>query len=143
MLARKGSDVHKHQPICLLRHRVTTLGKITVTQPTPLSLEVFASCFNEVHLTVLILMHSGIMVPQSLARHNRAGVGSCLPDCRNIEKLRLEKTFKISWSIPLPPTSPTVVKLSSSCLCVRSGLAHCEVLYLEVLVWDSPNGFCI
>lgn len=80
MLARKGSYVHKHQTICLLCNGVTTLGKITVTQPTPLSLEVFASCFNEVHLTVLILMHNGIKnVPQSLARHNRLGRCRILP----------------------------------------------------------------
>lgn len=80
MLARKGSYVHKHQTICLFCNGVTTLGKITVTQPTPLSLEVFALCFNEVHLTVLILMHNGIKnVPQSLARHNRLGRCRILP----------------------------------------------------------------
>lgn len=37
----------------------------------------------------------------------------------------------------------TVVKLSSSCPSAISELAHCEGLYLGVLVWDRPNVLCL
>lgn len=69
MLVHKAIYVCKHQTTCLF----VTVGKITVTQPTPLSLVVLASCFNNMNLTLLILVHKGIIFPRNLALDNRLG----------------------------------------------------------------------
>lgn len=80
-------------PLC---NRVITLGKITVTQPTPRSLVVLASCFNNINLTVLILMHNGIMIPRNLALHNRSGGCKILPTILIMSWLSYENWFTVS-----------------------------------------------
>jgi len=113
MLARKAIYVRKHQTTRLLCTSVITLGKITVTQPTPLSLVVLVSCFNNINLTVLILIHNVIMIPRTVALRNRSGRYKILPTSRLNHPHHI---FVVVWK-----------------------LAHYELVYLEALVWESSN----
>lgn len=101
-------------PLC---NSVITLGKITVTRPTPLSLLVLASCFNNINLTVLILMHNGITIPRNLALHKRSGRCKILPT----SKLNhLHHILVVIWK-----------------------LAHYELVYLGALVWESSDSLSL
>lgn len=79
MLVHKVSDVYKRQAVYLLCNSAITLGEIKETQPAPLSLVILASYFNSINLTVLILVHSGILVPRNLALHSRLSRYRFLP----------------------------------------------------------------